>query len=66
MENSNVDLEVLVKNLESMDSQVLENKDNVSILSEENEINKSMSSKRRMEKMDSRLDIMDGRFDYEC
>jgi hypothetical protein len=56
MENLNVDLEVLVENLESMDIQVLENKDNVSILSEENEINRSMSSKSRMEKMDSRLD----------
>ena len=61
MENSNVDLEVLVGNLESMDSQVLGNKDNVSMLSEENEINKSLSSKSRMEKMDGRLDIMDVR-----
>ena len=43
MENSNVDLEVLVKNLESMDSQVLENKDNLSVLSEENDINKYWS-----------------------
>ena len=63
MENSNVDLEVLVKNLENMDSQVLGNKDNVSVLSEENDINKSMSSKSRMEKMDGRLDSMDGRLD---
>ena len=63
MENSNVDLEVIVKNLESMVNQVLEDKDNVSVLSEENEINKSMSSKSRMEKMDGRLDTMDGRLD---
>ena len=61
MENLNLDLEVLVGNLESMDSQVLGNKDNVSMLSEENEINKSLSSKSRMEKMDGRLDIMDVR-----
>ena len=63
MENSNVDLEVLVKNLESMDSQAFENKDNLSVMSEENEVNKSISSKSRMEKMDGRLDVMDGRLD---
>jgi uncharacterized protein YoxC len=69
MENSNKDLVVeqdlvLEHKFGSMDIPVLETKDNVSVLSEENDINKSMSSKSRMERMDGRLDIMDVRLDH--
>ena len=67
MEKSNLDSKVLVENLGSMDIQALEDKDNVSGISEENEINKSISSKSRMEKMDSRMEKMDSRLDkMEC